>query len=986
MRTPRTSETAFNQELANQLRRRHPRWRELVSDSDAIAAEQTRVLGRARRRRPDIVVRHPGGLPVIVETEFSPARSVEDDARSRLGELVGTNLVEGVLAVRIPVDLARHQTSLETAIGRARFDWCLFAAAGTLVDRWPREGWLSGSIDQLAEAIEFAALSETRLNAAADALEEGILGGAENLEGHRSLRTDPFVQISELLHQEDGTQTVRMAVAIIANALVFQSAIAGNLGIPGPDAMRDKNGMVNKTTVLQCWREILKINYWPIFRIAADLLWIIPIQIAWRFLDHMVRLAESLSAMGTASMHDLSGQMFQRLIADRKFLATFYTLPPSSSLLANLAIERLEIDWGNPDAIAGLRIADFACGTGSLLAAAQHAVAVRHRRAGGDDRALHARMLEDVLIAADIMPAATHLTASTISGAHPRATFGRTRVHTVPYGVENGEVRIGSLDLILEDQVMSLFGTGATRRVGGQGESVEQSEVVPGESCDIVIMNPPFTRPTNHEVAGVPVPSFAGFGTAEVEQELMSARLDSIRQALLSRRNASMRRPGRPLSHPAGHGNAGLASNFLDLAHAKLRPGGCLALVLPAAFAKGAAWERARQLLDEQYRDVSLIGIAATGSTERAFSADTGMAEVLVLATRRQGGAEDDAGTTFVANLNRRPRSRLEGALVARAVEASRTGEVEAGRIEVGENLAVGNHQRLLLVMAGNAVGLRHPQLALAMSELSSREVRLQAAGAYCRIPVAPLHALGRRGAVDRDISGRAPQPDMPPRGPFEIEEIEPGEYPDYPALWSHDAARETRLVVEPDRRGSARPGCVNRAQELWNQSVSRLHFNRDFQLNSQPLAACLTQRRSLGGRAWPNFRPKEISWEIPILLWANTTLGLMSFWWHGTRQQQGRSTVTISRLPGLLTLDARQLDARQIEQCDRIFEAFSRRQFLPANEAYRDEARHELDSEMLCRALGLNAAVLERVETMREQWCREPSVHGGKGTRPEGA
>ena len=39
---------------------------------------------------------------------------------------------------------------------------------------------------------------------------------------------------------------------------------------------------------------------------------------------------------------------------------------------------------------------------------------------------------------------------------------------------------------------------------------------IPDGSLDLCIMNPPFTRPTNHETAeaaGVPVPSFAGFGT-----------------------------------------------------------------------------------------------------------------------------------------------------------------------------------------------------------------------------------------------------------------------------------------------------------------------------------------------------------------------------------------------------------------------------------------------------------------------------------------
>ena len=40
--------------------------------------------------------------------------------------------------------------------------------------------------------------------------------------------------------------------------------------------------------------------------------------------------------------HDLTGRIFQRLIADRKYLATFYTLPASAALLARLAVAKLD--------------------------------------------------------------------------------------------------------------------------------------------------------------------------------------------------------------------------------------------------------------------------------------------------------------------------------------------------------------------------------------------------------------------------------------------------------------------------------------------------------------------------------------------------------------------------------------------------------------------------------------------------------------------
>ena len=69
--------------------------------------------------------------------------------------------------------------------------------------------------------------------------------------------------------------------------------------------------------------------------------------------------------------HDLTGAVFQRLIVDRKFLAAYYTTPAAAALLAGLAIDAEETPSGQPwsdvTGIEALRIADFACGTGTLL-------------------------------------------------------------------------------------------------------------------------------------------------------------------------------------------------------------------------------------------------------------------------------------------------------------------------------------------------------------------------------------------------------------------------------------------------------------------------------------------------------------------------------------------------------------------------------------------------------------------------------------------
>ena len=189
------------------------------------------------------------------------------------------------------------------------------------------------------------------------------------------------------------------------------------------------------------------------------------------------------------------------------------------------------------EAVTNLRVADFACGTGALLSAVQHRIGARLRRSGRNDRELHHAMMERVFTGADIMPAATHLTAAILSSAHPQEQFAQTRIYTMPYGQAaegGGKHTIGSLDLLADESVLPLFDTGIA---GIHGERASDSSATmveaPNGSFDLVIMNPPYTRPTNHEATDVPVPSFAGFATSADEQRVMSRRLSEIRKDLI---------------------------------------------------------------------------------------------------------------------------------------------------------------------------------------------------------------------------------------------------------------------------------------------------------------------------------------------------------------------------------------------------------------------------------------------------------------------
>lgn len=616
---PRNVESSLNYKLGQLLCKRHPEW---IADK-TLFTECTDILVESAAARVDLLVQPPSGQPVAIETEFRAGTQVDKEAQTRLGKTVrkSNEPIESAISVGMPALLRHNPERLESVTLKYASH---HLNADDSVTRWPAKNWLEGKVDHLADAIELVSLSERRLAVGANILEATIAGVSEYIRN--SVCSHGLDVVAGLLHQSDSEQTTRMAVSILANAFVFHYAIEGQPGIPSLHDLRSNR--FSASSIDTAWCKILRMNYWPIFSIALDILRFVPGRVVPDIARKLNSAAERFAALGSTTFHDLTGRMFQKLIADRKFLATFYTLPESAQLLAELAVDRLDIDWSDGDAISGLRVADFACGTGTLISAAQRAIYRRFRRAGGNDEEIHRNVIEHSLIASDIMPAATHITASMLSSPHPRQVYGSSKVYTLPYGKNcDSEVSIGALDLLTDKYLTAIFRSSDRQMAGlAPRDGVAGTKgrfAVPNECCDLVIMNPPFTRPTNHAIANVPVPSFAGFNTSAAEQKAMSDKLkgrDCKKQTIF------------------GSGHAGLASNFVDLAHVKLKPGGVLALVLPFSFTSGASWKNARRALHEYYDQIRVIGIASDGQYARSFSADTGMAECLVVAKKSGGG------------------------------------------------------------------------------------------------------------------------------------------------------------------------------------------------------------------------------------------------------------------------------------------------------------------------------------------------------------
>ena len=150
-------------------------------------------MGRVLRggRRPDILVTRDGRAPVIIETEFMPANTLEADVLERVdAETTTEQRVGGVVGVRVPdrfkqLDGGQIRDELRSSADLEYATWS--------PDRFPERGWITGGLADIAEAAEAVSVPRMAvddcvddMSDAVDAIAEIIGGGGahKNAEGN----------------------------------------------------------------------------------------------------------------------------------------------------------------------------------------------------------------------------------------------------------------------------------------------------------------------------------------------------------------------------------------------------------------------------------------------------------------------------------------------------------------------------------------------------------------------------------------------------------------------------------------------------------------------------------------------------------------------------------------------------------------------------------------------------------------------------------
>ena len=964
-------EGTFNQALGEALATTTARWR---AEPSIIQVEQTQTLAGAgnKAKRPDILIIDALAPPVIIETSFDKS-DADNDAKARLGVLTayGNLQVDTTLALHIDPKYRTLALSeiTEALVGGKKIRYALYQRIDEQeFRRWPTAGFIKGTVYDIARLLSAAASPREFMELVATDVTEWVNQAADLLE--TSLPPNQLRRVADLVHQRTPLKGLRTTMVLWLNALLTQQ----RLFMQGVEEITPLEFSTPQQPVpseqVAMWRDILAENWRSIFEPAVrvlEQLGNIHPHATGQALKQLIRAVERIELARLGLYINIGAELFPKLSEDRKQAAAFYTQPATAELLAALTIRADSLrknQWWSGRLFERYRLADLACGTGTLLRAGYRRISELHEQAGGTEetvRQLHRTAMESGLIGTDVSPIAAHLTSSSLAALGSGEPYGDTQIGWVDVG--GGGFLTGALEFFHTSEVKDLFENVAGRSTGD--ETGDHSVGIGAGSVDWILMNPPYSRTRGGQSA------FDVAGLTESERKKCQRRWSEL-----------IRR--EPVKKTAG-----MAASFLALARSRVKRGGRLGFVLPLTAAFADSWAVTRQMIEQEFTDITAIAVAGGQALGReALSADTDMEEMLLVATRRPVKDEGKAAPIHCATLHSPPTRIGEAGEIARAIEAALNGiggagtsrPIMAGEDELGQ---------VAVFDAGGEgapwgpLGVTHAGLALAADALTKTEGKLAHLGDTA-IPLGvdmstidEVFEVGPTHHLIGHLHGNNPI------GAFEFAPVTgpTDSLGKDRALWEANSTEQRRLVVLPTHKGSA-PANVgsDRDRRAMRACQSTLFYARNMRWTSQALLAATTKRPALGGRAWTTLIHEDARVLKAFALWANSTFGMVVHWTKGQRTQAGRSTTQIGALKQIPCPRLDCLDDAALNQGVADFDSLSKTDLLPACQAHADEGRVAID-EAVVRLLGLPSYTVETLNTLLWLWCSEPSVHGSNQT-----
>lgn len=924
----------------------------LISKLGTVADAET-ILAHGKHR-PDVLFQMRG-LRVAIEGKFGDHPSAEEvvleDARKR----VRAGIVHIAAAAIYPLPLRSAPTTrIIDVLEKSTLHYRIVAETH-------ESDWFDGTPAALMDALRRAQEALTKDDIvektakslsvqleAVSRLWSGKSGAGDRLSKILQINP-PKGEPAEKAEERRETAT-KVSALVLANAFIFQEQLAFT------DTRVDTLRKTEKSPDLvgdtaKHWRWIWEnINYVPIFQLGERVLDELPSSAtSTRAVTALLKEAQSICQQQAALRHDLMGRIYHWVLHEAKYLGTYYTSVSAATLLLKIALAlEWKQDFTAPRSLADFKVADLACGTGTLLMAAAQALTdryIRDRAAADlslsekDISVLHQTLMQNIMHGYDVLPMAVHLTASTLALLAPDVAFRNMNLFVMPMGIDHGGARLGSLDFLEGSEVQTQFALDDTQldtvRTGVARSTYTNAKV---PQLDLCVMNPPF------------VSSRYGnrlFGSLPEERKAMQKELS--RQA----KKFSVK------------STAGLGALFVPLAQKHVKTGGRIAFVLPIALATGEAWSAVRERIS---RDCHLEVVITSHDSERPnFSENTDLSELLFIARRLKSG--EKAGPTIYVNLWHNPRSIHEALDTATRITAAvatidgRSGQIEiikSGDTVLGEVASLARPSG-----SENWTGAVFAQSHLMRAYVAlDKQHELHLPGERKGHPIAlcPLEQLGGLGYDVRDITDA-----------FEVDKTA-NTWSPHAGFWNHDADKVQTIAQKPNAtliaRSVALPGRhLKDASAVWSKAGKILLVSRLWPVTHRVIAIGLP-RQALGNTWW-GFDDSGLTdkHRKSLLLWFNSTIGLLTYYGRRAITRSAWMQMKKPAWAAMPVLDVRKLSASRLDALANAYDDLASKKLNPIAELDHDSTRHAIDAA-LAKALGL-----PDVGPLRELLAREPGL-----------
>ena len=867
----------------------------------------------------DITVVHAAAadpVPILIEAKIGDTPSKRREAAKQALRRLHSEPRALAFALCYPTDLRKLSQSARTAQNALKNAILSFASVQPLGQD---PTWREGTVEDLADSIRNADLSRQRVGFA---IGQSVRKAADEL-----YQAGYAPQLATALALPKTSKDLRastlVAALILSNAALLHHRLRL---VPRLSEITSLESALQESAsapeaIRNAWKAILEVDYHPVFAPALAALEALsnckahgPIR---QIATNAVAMADELASL----RFDHAGALYHRLLASARFDGSFYTNNVSAVLLARLALTEEFVDWANADAVANLKIIDPACGTGTLLMGAMHAVRDRHERTAGssaDSDVLHLALVEDVLYGLDINRHGVQLAACNLTLGNPRVDYRRMNLFTMRHGPQpSGATKAGSLELLATAESLNEIASLAVPLPSASGLQAERAEPgeLPQESLtakfDLVIMNPPFTR-----------------------NDIRNRQYDRSNRRSLQEREIEIGRflADRDPEAFRAIDQTSVATFFIPVADALLKKStGTIASVLPTTALTGASGSGQRRFLAERFQIETVV--TSHDPQRRNFSENTTIHESLLVA-RRPGAVRKP--TRFLS-LSRMPRDAHEAILLADLINRGLPiNDWGAEHIWPWPLIRAGDWSVAQFYDRGLAEAI-HDLAALAGTALVS-------AGSLCQIEPA--------GQRVRDAFLRKAPEDAPWTTP---------------ALWDHATDRQTTMNTSADVLASPKRERERYARYL-TKKASRLLIANRLRTDTVRVTACRADQPLLGS-AWLPVRPiaPNPDFERALCAWWNSTPGILTLL-NSRSKALDYARYSLDALRALLVPDPKRT---AIEPLCEAFNRCCTSSLLPWPQMHECPTRAMLD-QAAAQVLRIDGRT---IADWRQRIAREPTV-----------